>query len=249
MASVPDLFVTGTDTGVGKTVVSLLIMQFLIAKGHRPFYLKLFQTGCDRPDDNRGDAKFIYGHTAALRDRDPGASVIYCYPAPRAPYYAAERWGEQIDLALVHKQIAEKRRACSSLVIEGAGGLLVPVTREKMVVDVIEELQCRPLLVARAGLGTINQTLLSLEAMRQRRIEPLGVVLVDAGLVPEKRDLVAENIEAIQRFGGAHVAGVIGRLIDCSRPPDSAYRVIERIFKHNRGFDIGETAAGDRPHC
>jgi dethiobiotin synthetase len=246
MASVPDLFVTGTDTGVGKTVVSLLIMQFLIAKGHRPFYLKLFQTGCDHPDDIRGDAKFIYGHTAALKEQDPGASVIYCYPEPRAPYYAAERSGEQIDLALVRKRIAEKRRACSSLVIEGAGGLLVPVTREKMVVDVIEELQCRPLLVARAGLGTINHTLLSLQAMRQRRIEPLGVVLVDAGPVPEKRDLVAENIEAIHRFGGAHVAGVIGRLTDCSRPPDSAYRVIERIFKYTRGFDVGGAAAEDK---
>jgi dethiobiotin synthetase len=231
MHPVPDLFITGTDTGVGKSVVSLLIMQFFFAKGRRPFYLKLFQTGCDHPDDVRGDAKFIYEHTEALAGRDPGASVIFCHRLPRAPYYAAERARERIDLALVQKQVVEKRRVFSPLVLEGAGGLLVPVTKEKMVVDVVKELACRLLLVARAGLGTINHTLLSLEAARQRGIEPLGVVLVDAGLPPAEKDLVDENIDAIQRFGGVSVAGVIGRLADFRRPPDSVYGVIERMLR------------------
>lgn len=230
MHPLPDLFITGTDTGVGKSVVSLLLMQFLFAKGCRPFYLKLFQTGCDQPDDVRGDARFIYDHTAALHGRDPGASVIFCHRSPRAPYYAAEKSRERIDLDLVRQRVAETRRVFSPLVIEGAGGLLVPVTKEKMVVDVIKELGCRPILVARAGLGTINHTLLSLEAMRQRRLEPLGVVLVDAGRPPAEQDLVDENIEAISRFGGVPVAGVIGRLTDFHRPPDSAYGVIELLL-------------------
>ena len=230
MKPVVDLFVTGTDTGVGKSVVALLAMQFLLAKGRRPFYLKLFQTGCDRPDDVRGDARFVYDHTEALKGRDPGESVIFCHSAPKAPYYAAKASGESIDLALVRKQVAEKKRTYTPLVIEGAGGLLVPVTREKMVVDVIKELQCRPLLVARAGLGTINHTLLSLEALRQRRIEPLGVMLVRTGLVPEEQDLVSENIEAIQRFGDVHVIGVIERLADYDRPPGSAYHTINKLL-------------------
>ena len=226
----PDLFIGGTDTGVGKSVVALLAMQFLLAKGRRPFYLKLFQTGCDHPDDIRGDARFIYDHTEALMGRDPGASTIFCHQSPRAPYYAAERARERIDLALVQNRVAEKRRVFSPLVIEGSGGLLVPVTKEKMVVDVIEALKCRLLLVARAGLGTINHTLLSLEAARRRRIEPMGIVLVDADLEPAEQDLVKENIDAIQRFGGVPVAGVIGRLADFRRPPDSVYRVFERIL-------------------
>lgn len=229
MHPVPDLFISGTDTGVGKSVVALLIMQFLFAKGRRPFYLKLFQTGCDHPGDARGDARFIYDHTKALMGRDPGASVIFCHQLPRAPYYAAQRAGDRIDLARVQKRVAEQRRAFSPLVVEGAGGLLVPVTEEKMVVDMIKALDCRLLLVARAGLGTINHTLLSLEAARQRGIEPLGIVLVDADFPPAEQDLVEENIDAIQRFGGI-AAGVIGRLDDFRRPPDSVYGVIERIL-------------------
>jgi dethiobiotin synthetase len=230
MHPVPDLFITGTDTGVGKSVVSLLIMQLLFAGGRRPFYVKLFQTGCDHAGDVHSDARFIYEHTAALTGRDPGASVIFCHRLPRAPYYAAERSRERIDLDLVRKQVAEIRRMFSPLVIEGAGGLLVPVTREKMVVDMIKELECRLLLIARAGLGTINHTLLSLEALRHRNVEPLGVVLVDAGMPPAEPDLVDENIDAIQRFGGVPVAGVIGRIADFKRPPDSVYEVVERLL-------------------
>jgi dethiobiotin synthetase len=230
MQPVPDLFIAGTDTGVGKTVVSLLIMQFLFAGGHRPFYIKPFQTGCDHSDDVRGDAGFIYEHTAALKSLDPGASVVFCHRSPRAPYYAAQESRERIDLAMVYSFVAEKRREFSPLVIEGAGGLLVPVTDEKLVVDVAGESGCRLLLVARAGLGTINHTLLSLESARQRRIEPLGVVLVDAGRPPAERELVDENMDAIRRFGGVPVAGVIGRLDDFHRPPDDVYGVIERLL-------------------
>jgi dethiobiotin synthetase len=230
MQPVPDLFIAGTDTGVGKTVVSLLIMQFLFARGHRPFYLKPFQTGCDDSDDVRGDAKFIYDHTAALKGLAPGASVVFCHSSPRAPYYAAQRSRERIDLAMVRRFAEEKRRNFSPLVIEGSGGLMVPVTEEKMVVDVIGALECRLLLVARAGLGTINHTLLSLEAARQRRIEPLGVVLVDVGRPPAEQELVDENIDAIQRFGGVPVAGVIGRLDDFDQPSEYVFEVIESLL-------------------
>jgi dethiobiotin synthetase len=231
MHPVPDLFVTGTDTGVGKTVVSLLILKLLFAKGLRPCYLKLFQTGCHHAGDVNSDARFIYEHTEQLTGLDPGASVVYCHPLPRAPFYAAAKSSEQIDLSRVRKWVDEKRRLFSPLVIEGAGGLLVPVTAEILVADVIRELKCRPLLVARAGLGTINHTLLSLEALRHRQIDPLGVVIVDAGLTPVDQELVDENIDAIQRFGGVPVAGVIGCLTDFRRPPDSVYGVVENLLK------------------
>jgi dethiobiotin synthetase len=231
MHPTPDLFVTGTDTGVGKSVVSLLLMQFLFAKGRRPFYLKLFQTGCENPGDVHSDAKFIYDHTSALKGGDPGRSVIFCYPEPRAPYYAAVKARRRIDLDRMRKRVAEEKAASSPLVIEGAGGLLVPVTGDLMMIDVIKELKCRPLLVARAGLGTINHTLLSLEAIRRRQIEPLGVIFVNADPSIAERDLVDENIEAVKRFGGIDVAGVIEPVTDFHRPPDSVYAVFEGILE------------------
>jgi len=230
MHPIPDLFIAGTDTGVGKSMVSLLLMQLFFAKDYAPLYLKPFQTGCDDPDAADSDARFIYKHTPALKGRDPAQSVIYCYPEAKAPYFAARNAGDQIDLATVRKVLKDSRKQYSPLVIEGAGGLLVPVTAKLMMADVIRELGCRPLLVARAGLGTINHTLLSIEAMRRRQIEPLGVVFVDAGEAPADKDIVAENISAVETFGGVPVGGVIGHLSDYSRIPVSVYAVLEKLL-------------------
>jgi dethiobiotin synthetase len=230
MDPVADLFVAGTDTGVGKSMVCLLLMQGLFACGYAPFYLKPFQTGCAGPCAEGSDAKFIYANTPALRDRDPARSVIYCHPEARAPYFAARKAGAAIDPEMVRKVVRARRARYAPVVVEGAGGLLVPITGQVMMVDMIAELECRALLVARAGLGTINHTLLCVEAMRRRRIEPLGVVFVDAGPQPADPDLTAENISAVEAFGGVRVAGLIGRLAGGGNPPAQVRGVVEKIL-------------------
>ncbi len=230
MHPIPDLFIVGTDTGVGKSMVSLLLMQLFFAKGYAPFYIKPFQTGCADAYAADSDARFIYDHTPALKGLDPAQSVIYCYQEAKAPYFAAKNAGDEIDLATVQRNVETKRETHSPLVIEGAGGLMVPVSGKIMVVDMIKALGCRPILVARAGLGTINHCLLSIEAMRRRQIEPLGVVFVDADAIPVNNDLVAENISAVETFGGVTVGGVIGHLSDYSRMPISIYGAFEKIL-------------------
>ncbi len=230
MLPIADLFIVGTDTGVGKSMVSLLLMQLLFAKGYAPFYLKPFQTGCDDPCAADSDAKFIYDHTQAIYGQAPAQSVLYCFPAARAPYYAAKKAGDEIELAAVRKIVEKKREKYSPLVIEGAGGLLVPVTGKVLLVDVIAWLGCRPILVARAGLGTINHTLLCIEALRRRQIEPLGVVFVDAGIHPANNDLAAENMDAVEMFSGVMVAGGIGHICDCSNPSASVYGAFEKLL-------------------
>jgi dethiobiotin synthetase len=226
----PDIFVVGTDTGVGKSVVSLLLMQRLFARGFHPFYLKPFQTGCRDAHDVNSDARFVYRHTAALKDRDPSGSVIYCHPNPKAPYFAARDEGQSIDPEAVFQAVIQKRKDHSPLVIEAAGGLLVPVTRKLLVIDVVQALDCRPLLVARAGLGTINHTLLSIEALRRRGLEPLGVVLVDQPQQPAAPDLVQENKEAIETCGQVPVGGVIGVLSNLAAPSEEFYRPLEKLL-------------------
>ena len=230
MHSIPDLFIVGTDTGVGKSVVSLLLMQLFFAKGYHPFYLKPFQTGCTDPHDEDSDARFIYAHTNALKGRNPSESVIYCYPEAKAPFIAAMKSGARIDLGVVRDAVKAKRERHSPLVVEGAGGLLVPVTREALMVDVVKELACRPLLVARAGLGTINHTLLSIEALRHRKLEPLGVIFVEPAPEPEDWDLVKENIEAIRIHGDIQVGGLICGLSDFDKPPPPAYTAFENLL-------------------
>lgn len=224
-----DLYVAGTDTGVGKTVLSLLLVQFFLKQGLRPFYLKPLQTGCITPRDEDSDAAFIYRHTPSLRDRDPAESVIHCFAHPKAPFFAARDEGRTIDLKHVEEVIEEKRRRYTPLVIEAAGGVLVPVAKGTLIADTIGQTGAKVLLAARAGLGTINHTLLSLEALRARGISPLAVVFLDTAETPPA--MIAENREAIEAYSGVKVAGVIGRIADFSHPSEDSYRPCEFLVR------------------
>ena len=225
-----DIFVVGTDTGVGKTVVSLLLMQLLYARGYRPFYLKPFQTGCKDARDRESDARFVFGHTMALQGRDPAPSVIYCLPNPKAPFFAARDAGQRIGLKSVSDMVAQLRQSHSPLLLEAAGGLLVPVTPKLLVIDVVQALECRPLLVARAGLGTINHSLLSIEALRRRGMEPQGVVLVNQDGRGSVTGLIQENLAAIETYGRVKVGGIIGPIADFAKPQAEDYRPLENLL-------------------
>ncbi len=230
MTKIPDLLILGTDTGVGKSVVSLLVMQLLYGKGYCPFYVKPFQTGCRDAYDSESDAAFVYSHTPSLQDSDPAQSVICCYPNPKAPYFAARDAGEHIDLDEVVRQIVQHRKTHHPLVVEAAGGLMVPLTEDHMVVDLVERLAFRPLLVARAGLGTINHTLLSIEALRRKGVMPIGVVFVADDGPTQDLQLVAENMAAVEAYGRMKVAGVIPRIEDFTAPSPTAYAPLQQLL-------------------
>jgi dethiobiotin synthetase len=223
-----EIYVTGTDTGVGKTVLSLLLMQFYLIQGWRPFYLKPLQTGCATAHDEESDARFIYKYVESLRDKDPSESVVYCFRNPKAPYLAARNEGREIDMRVVDKVVEEKSFHYSPLILEAAGGLLVPVAEKKLMVDTIGH-NARVLIAARAGLGTINHTLLSIEALKKRGINPEAVVFLDAAETPPV--MVAENMEAIETYSGVKVSGVIGRIDDFSRPPRVCYKPLEFLLQ------------------
>ncbi|MCP4138415.1 MAG: dethiobiotin synthase [bacterium] len=224
------IFITGTDTGIGKTVLSLVLMQYLYQQGHTPFYLKPFQTGCTDPYDIDSDAAFIYRHVPQLKEKDPAESVLSCYDNPKAPYFAARDQGQKPDAEEVRTKIKNGFNEYSHLVIEGAGGLHVPVTGSLLMIDFIKDLQARVLLAARAGLGTINHTLLSIESLRSRGMEPLGVVFINEGTSPVPEEMVRENMEAVELFSGIRVSGVLNHITDFSNPPESNFKVIEKFF-------------------
>jgi dethiobiotin synthetase len=221
----PDvLFVTGTDTGVGKTVVCMLLMQLLHEKGRNPFYIKAVQTGCRDVHDEESDARFIYRHVPALTEKDPSESVIHCFKNPKAPYFAARDEGARIDPLSISEIVERRRSSHSPVVLEGAGGLFVPVNEETLMIDMIKMLNAKPIIVARAGLGTINHTLLSIEALRARGLNTAGIVLMDSGEIITPQEMIRENIEAVERFSGAKVAGVITRIEDFSTPERGCYQ-------------------------
>ncbi|HVO67470.1 MAG TPA: dethiobiotin synthase [Syntrophales bacterium] len=225
-----NLFVVGTDTGVGKTVLALLLMQFCFSRGFNPFYLKPVQTGCKDANDVDSDAKFIYRNVRQLKDREPADSIVYCFKNPKAPFFAARDEGKTIDLSVIEKAVIEKASSYSPLVIEGAGGVLVPVVGGVFVADLLELTRARPVIAARAGLGTINHTLLTIEALARRGLRPLGIVFIDAGEKDTPLEMIAENKLAVEEASGVRVAGVIGRIKDFSNPPQDCYLPLEKIF-------------------
>ena len=158
------LVVCGTDTDVGKTVVSALLVQGLGA-----LYWKPVQSGLDGGGDS--------GRVQQLLQLPPERILPEAYrlEAPASPHWAAEQEGRQLDPANLALPAAASN--CGSLVIETAGGLLVPLTRQQLQIDQLQRWGLPVVLVARSGLGTLNHTLLSLEALRRRQIPVLGLVL------------------------------------------------------------------------
>ncbi|MFM7361344.1 MAG: dethiobiotin synthase [Cyanobium sp.] len=158
------LVICGTDTDVGKTVVSALVVQGLGAR-----YWKPVQSGMEGGGDS--------GRVRALLDLPPDRLLPEAYrlEAPVSPHWAAERMGVTIDPARL--ALPDERHAPGPLVVETAGGLMVPLRSDWLQIDQLVRWGLPVLLVARSGLGTLNHTLLSLEALRRRGIPVLGLVL------------------------------------------------------------------------
>lgn len=160
-------FVTGTDTDVGKTQVAAGLLSAMARAGQRPFAWKPFESG------GTGDAERLWRAAGAWQPRE--SVCLYRLAEPLAPSMAAAREGVRIDWARVLR--AFRGLGDGPGVVEGAGGLHVPVTARRDVIDLVEALELPVVLVARAGLGTINHTSLSLEALRARRVPVAAVVL------------------------------------------------------------------------
>jgi dethiobiotin synthetase len=186
-------FVTGTDTDVGKTVVSAWLLAHLDA-----CYWKPVQAGAE-PETDSATVRRL-----AEVEADRIVPEAYLLSEPIAPHEAAQRSGIAIDMAKLVPPPCDR-----PLVVEGAGGLMVPLTDEAYVVDLATELHLPLILVTRSTIGTINHTLLSLEAIRRRGL-PLAGVVINGPETPHNR-------AAIERYGQVEVIAEIPWLETVSR--------------------------------
>jgi len=183
------LVVTGTDTNVGKSVVSAAIMIRYRRLGLR--YWKPVQTGIEVDDD-----------TSVVRRLAGGCETIDAgvrLPRPLSPHLSARLAGQTISVSALCAISPNGR----TLVVEGAGGVLVPLNDRELMVDLISALALPALIVGRNALGTINHTLLTIDALRSRSIAVAGVVLVGE---PNR-----DHCEAIEAYGGVPVIGEMPR--------------------------------------
>ena len=186
------LFVTGTDTNVGKTVVSATLMQ-RYGRDARLRYWKPIQTGIEQDPGGDDTAEVV-----RLGECQPDAVIEagIRLQRPLSPHLAARLSGIAIELQPLVDIAAGARRP---LIVEGAGGVLVPVNERELMTDLMSRLGLPVVIVSRSTLGTINHTLLTIEALRRRSLTIAGVVMVGP---PD-----ADNREAIEQRGGVHVVG------------------------------------------
>jgi len=170
------LFITGTDTGVGKTVIAAAIARALLSLGIDVGIMKPIETGCRKRNGRLTLSDALYLKTAA-RVGDPLEMITpYRYQAPLAPRAASLLEKEEINLDRILKAYDRLRRRHAFLIVEGVGGLTVPLTARADVSDLIRLFGLPALLVARSGLGTLNHTLLTLRHGTNIGIRFLGIL-------------------------------------------------------------------------
>jgi len=193
------LFVTGTGTEIGKTVVASVIARTIAAEGQRVHVFKPAVTGLDEGVET--DHALLRRASGSSQSDDEIAP--YRYGPAASPHLAAELAGEEIDPERLRQAAGAAAEGADAIVCEGVGGLLVPLSPTYLVRDLATDLGYPLVLVASPGLGTINHTLLTLEAARAVGLEVKAVVLTPWPEQPT--EIETSNGETIATLGGVEV--------------------------------------------
>jgi dethiobiotin synthetase len=204
------VFVSGTGTEVGKSVVAAVIAAALVRGGESVAVFKPALTGLDQP----GEPDHELLRRASGSDQDDDGIAPYRYRQPLSPHLAAELEGARIDPGLLVERARGAAAAADAIVCEGVGGLLVPLTPGYLVRDLAVDLALPLVIAAAPGLGTINHTLLTVEAARAVGLEVAGVVLTP--WPGEEGPLERSNLETIAALGRVPVEPL--GWIDLERP-------------------------------
>lgn len=236
------IFIIGTDTEVGKTVVCAGLMHLLLHKGINAAYFKPVASGEVEIEGHHvpGDAAFV--SAAAGFHEEINRVTPFSFADSVAPHLAARLTGRRIDRSVIQKSLNELKSRYDVILAEAAGGLAVPLNDEGfMQYDLIRELDFPCLLVVRAGLGTINHTLLTIHFAESIGLKIKGIIVNRAGETLVERD----NIEMIRKLSGIHAvftlpimesvdterlrAGNLTNVMDRTIAADDILALMERI--------------------
>jgi dethiobiotin synthetase len=201
------IFITGTDTGVGKTLVAATIARLLCLNGLKVGVMKPVTSGCSEVDGRlvSDDAELLCWAANCTADRHDVAP--YLLREPLAPSEAAKLDGVNIDLSLLASAYERLSNDHDIVIVEGAGGLMVPLVGGFLIADLILQLHIPALVVARPNLGTVNHTVLTCFAARQLGIKVSGVLINNYPSKPGKAEASAPHL--ISSLSGAHVLGIL----------------------------------------
>ncbi len=200
------IFITGTDTGVGKTVITGLLGNYLNTKRIRVITQKWVQTGCHSFSED------IIRHLELMNKKksyvenyiDEVAPCILRFPA--SPHLAARLENLGIDISSIERSYRKLAGDFEIVLVEGAGGLLVPINEEVLVIDIVQKLKLSVLIVAENRLGAINQTLMTVDELKMRGIDILGIVFNQVSK-KENELVLKDNPKIVEKFSHVEVLG------------------------------------------
>jgi dethiobiotin synthetase len=188
-------FITGTDTGVGKTLVSCALLHAFAAQGKRVVGFKPVAAGCNDNDHNE-DA--LHLRAASNVHATYGQINPYCFPHPIAPHLSARHAGARIDFSRIFTSYDELSSQSDEVIVEGVGGFCVPLNEKQDSVDLVQQLDLPVILVVGMRLGCLNHALLTMRAITQAKLECAGwianVLVADMSALQENIDTLRERI-------------------------------------------------------
>ena len=224
------LFVTGTDTGVGKSIVAAALCAAIAARGERVAAFKPVLTGLDEPPQ----APWPHDHellaSGANAGQAPDDVAPYRFGPAVSPHLAAELAGAVIERVALLEAARAAATTADALVCEGVGGFLVPLSPDYLMRDLAGDLGLPVVVVARPGLGTINHTLLTVEAVRAAGLRVAGVVLTPWPDAPSAMEL--SNRTTIERLAEAQVASLAPSTPDALAATASSLPLQEWLEAH-----------------
>jgi dethiobiotin synthetase len=206
------IFITGTDTGVGKTIIAAGLVAVLKERGIDVGVMKPLESGAPSFGSAPIPQDALYLKEIAGTNDDLGLINPYCFQAPLAPGVAAEKEGVKVDLQRIVRMYEELKSRHQFMVVEGAGGLLVPIAQGAFLPDLIKLLELPLILVARSSLGTINHTLLALYYSQQEGLEVKGVIM--SKTMAEVDPSEASNAQVIAECSAVPLLGTFPYLRD-----------------------------------
>jgi dethiobiotin synthetase len=214
-----NIFVTGTDTGVGKTIVAAGLARLLADRGVDVGVMKPVETGHAGPGWP-ADARSLAG---AARVDDPRTDVVpFDFPEPLAPLVASRRCARPIHLETIREAFARLSERHEVVVVEGAGGVSVPVTETTTMGELARDLELPLVVVARPALGTLNHTFLTVSYARSIGLDVLGIVVCHATHVGEASAAERTNAAMLEELCDASLLGIVPWRETVSTPENAA---------------------------
>ncbi|MEW6675920.1 MAG: dethiobiotin synthase [Nitrospirota bacterium] len=206
-------FITATDTGVGKTVITAALIKAIGILGLRPCGMKPIETGCIKEGDVLIPSDGMFIKAIAHMEEDIRFISPCCFKSLLAPLPASEIEGISVDLEKIKKAYTELSKNYDAVVVEGIGGLLVPIKRDYFVLDLIREFGLPTIVVSRPGLGTINHTMLTVNYAVKEGLTVAGII-INYSRPPDGTLAEDTNPEVIRQINPVATIGIFPYLQD-----------------------------------